>query len=388
MIRPPVNLVMEIPSYEDDCPLSCRHCIHQNMQQSAYPYISDNKIVEIIHQGKQLGIDHLNIYPHNGDITISKKSQIKEYMKIGSELGLKIKSITSGVNFIGLEILLPYINKLAVSLDSLDEKLYCHLRSKKNYHNLLTTIDLLKSTKKTNSELYLTALVLVNKQTIHHIDKTIEDIFQLQLFDKIKIMEILPIGRANTIWNDVLDKKDYLDRLAKLRKHYFEQYNYLIGTPSWRIKNNSKGCRLGIKDLVIGPHGELAGCTLLLYLNRFIGNIHHHDSLSDAWDNIFGVYRQKENTDVSDHCLRCQFYENNLCWGGCLARNIIFGKKKELIRSCGLKNKKSQKRLFDLYQRTSINNEKVPFPINLNHSLAEELLTDEVIGDVCSSITS
>ena len=158
---------------------------------------------------------------------------------------------------------------------------------------------------------------------------------------------MLPIGGARRIENQALTQKSELNRLAMIKKRYQLQ-GVRVGVPLWRIENMHRGCRLGSKDFVIGPRGEMAGCTLLYYLSYLSGNI-HTTTLAEAWQTTFAVFRDKVLRPVADICHICPFYQADLCWGGCLARGLIFGHEAEVRRSCGIQTAEEAHRLYQEY---------------------------------------
>lgn len=360
MLNPPKNLVLELPGRTSGCPIACSHCIHKGMEKSLQPNLSPEEIKSIITQGRDLQIEFLNIYLHDDDICLQPYHS-HEYIKLGHKLGYKIKALTSGINPEGVERLLPYTYRLSVSVDSLDVEIYSRLRKATAHSGMMQTLQILDSHRKQNSGFQITALVMVNKKTIDSVEKRVEDLCQLNLFTKIKLLEMLPVGDASQLAEDALTSKEHLDRLARIRKKYEGKIE--IGTPLWRIKDNMRGCRLGIKDLVIGPQGQLAGCTLLLYINYHVGNIRDVDSLEEAWKIQFDIFREKNKRSIGEVCNSCSFYEKDLCWGGCLARSLIFGRELEISRSCGISNTSQSQELFAMYD--SNNQSNLPFPANI-----------------------
>jgi radical SAM protein with 4Fe4S-binding SPASM domain len=236
---------------------------------------------------------------------------------------------------------------LALSVDALDEPTYVKLRPPENYAGLLGTLELLKGYQESGAHIFLTALVIVNHQTIDSIENRVADIAALDLFDKIKLLEMLPIGGGRSLKMHALTHKSDLERLAAIKKSY-QRRGQRVGVPLWRIENKSRGCQLGKKDMVVGPHGELAGCTLLFYLNEQVGNV-HRVSLAEAWQNNFSSFRQKEQRQPAAICRACPFFTADLCWGGCQARGSIFGREAEVQRSCGVRTPEDGEWLFQTY---------------------------------------
>jgi radical SAM protein with 4Fe4S-binding SPASM domain len=217
-----------------------------------------------------------------------------------------------------------------------------------SYHKkLFESINIIKKYIKEH-ELFATALVVVNRETIRSVNQEVEAIYQLGVFDKIKILEMLPLGSAKSLLYKSLNSKIYLDTLARLHQRYIDKVD--IGAPLWRVREDKRrGCLVGYKDLVVGPNGQLAGCSLLFYLNNLSGNLRGYDGLKEAWEKGFDSFRHKENFSVEEDCKECAFYKNNLCWGGCIARASIFGRKLEKRRSCGIIDKEHSTRLYQNY---------------------------------------
>jgi radical SAM protein with 4Fe4S-binding SPASM domain len=363
MPTPPTNLILEIPSQlGDSCPVECKHCIHRNVVASAEPKLTPDQILDLIQQGRDMGVEYVNIYPHQGDISLEPPDEILAYFRCAQTLGLKTKSVTSGMNPLRLEQVLPFISRLALSVDALDEPTYSTLRPVRNYNGLMNSLELLKVYRKSGKEIFITALVMVNRMTIDNIEQRVADIVALGLFNKIKLLEMLPIGGARRLKSQALARKSDLQRLAMIKKNYQHQ-GLRVGVPLWRIEADRRGCQLGGKDLVVGPRGELAGCTLMFYLNHQTGNV-HSVCLEKAWRDNFAWFREKSKRPVADVCHACPFFQADLCWGGCLARGIIFGHDAEVQRACGVRTPDDARRLYEQYLLASQHGSGSMFPLN------------------------
>lgn len=350
-MTPPKTLVLELPSPQQTCPMACLHCIHKNVKTSSYPALEHNEIVKLLKEGKTMGVEFLNIYPHNDEISLDPIHAFP-YIQLGHQLGYKIKTVSNGANPQGVKKLLPYLYRIALSVDAVDIKTYASMRHSQYHQGLLKSIKMVKKYKEHHA-LKATALIVVNKETLPQIEKEVESIYQLNVFDKIKILEMLPIGSAKTLSHQALKSRDDLTRLTTLRQAYQEKVD--IGTPLWRVrKEQQRGCLLGYKDLVIGPHGQLAGCSLLFYLNTLVGNVRDYKTLQEAWEKGFDAFRHKENFVVDPICKRCVFYKHDLCWGGCGARSAIFGSTNEIQRSCGIQSAEQSKELYEAYLNSEI----------------------------------
>jgi radical SAM protein with 4Fe4S-binding SPASM domain len=352
-ITPPGDMVFEIPSGNEEewCPMQCQHCLQRNVRPAKYPRLNSDHIIDLITQGRRLGATSLTIYPHQGDISLEEPQKMRHYTGLAREIGFRVKTLTCGINPHGVELILPNVSKLAVSVDALDQATYCQLRTAENYRGMLETLDLLKATKRDRTDLALTALVMVDRQTFGTIERRVADIAALEIFDKVKILEMLPIGGAAHLKSRALNHKTFFEKLVNLRTTYAPTGLH-IGLSIWLIKNGVRGCRLGSKYLVIGPHGELAGCALLFYLNNYVANV-HDISLSEAWHRSFEVFRHRQYRSVSPQCFTCPFYQADLCWGGCLARSQIFGPEAEIRRSCGLERPEQQHAAYERFLRFS-----------------------------------
>lgn len=351
---PPTNLIFEIPSgHGDTCPVGCNHCIHPNAQLSDHPPLTDPQVLDLLAQAARMGVTFANIYPHEGDISLEDPARMTGFLAHARQMGLQTKSVTSGISPRGLESLLPHLNRLAVSVDSLDRTTYTELRPPRNFAALMDTLDMLQSAHRRGATPLLTALVMVNKRTLESLEQRVAEIVALELFDRIKLLELLPLGRAGNLQDLALTDKADLERLARLREHY-QARGVRVGVPLWRVEHNHRGCQLGFKDFVVGPHGELAGCTLMFYLNQVVGNT-HNTSLRTAWQVNLDGYRSKEHRPVSETCAECTLFAHDLCWGGCAARNLIHGEA-ERLRGCGVITRQDSLDLLAAFQKVEASN--------------------------------
>lgn len=364
MIPPPQNLVLELPGRQGGCPQRCRHCLHRNVEPFPAPPLSHEEIVRILEQGRALGIEELNIYPHNDEISLPPYASHR-YLELGARLGYRVKTVTSGAHPAGVARLLPVLHRLAVSVDALDSDTYGALRDRRAHAPLLETLRRLRTYRRDHPELMLTGLLMVNRATIDSARERVARLAELDMFTKIKLLEMLPIGGARELRHEALDHAAHLRRLAAIKRE-FEPLVH-IGLPLWRIKVGRRGCQLGAKDLVIGPEGQLSGCTLLFYLNEHVGDIRTAGSLSRAWREIFHPLREKAARPAARICRACPFHQDDLCWGGCLARAKIFGHTAEIQRSCGFRDVEQARALYERYLKDPGLDPKLPFPLNLEN---------------------
>lgn len=345
MIKPPKNLIIEVAGRETGCPMKCKHCLHKSIIDAKFPLLTDQQIFDLIKQGKQYNVEFLNLYPHNDEISFPP-FYAHQFLKFGYELGFKVKTVSNGANPEGIEQMLPFLYRLAISIDSLNPEHYAEFREKERHQALLDTLHLLHQYQKTHT-INLTALILINQHTIDSLEVTINEILNLKLFNKIRIQELLPLGNAVNLSDLVLDTQPFTEKLVQLTRTYASIIDF--GTPLWRIKPKGRSCRLGFKDMVVGPAGQLAGCSLLFCINQLVGHIQEFDSLAQAWEIGFQGVRDRQKRPLPPVCQVCEFYKQDLCWGGCLARSLIFGYPTEIDRSCGIQNHTDSIRLYQQY---------------------------------------
>lgn len=345
MIKPPKNLIIEVAGRETGCPMQCKHCLHKSKIDAKYPPLTEQQIFEIIQQGKNYHIEFLNLYPHDDEISFPPY-YAHQFLKYGHKSGFKVKTVSNGANPEGIERMLPFLYRLAISVDSLDPERYAEFREQERLQALRDTLDLLHQYQKTHT-INLTALILIDQNTIDSLDKTIPEILNLNLFNKIRIQELLPVGNGENLSNQVLDASPLTEKLVQLTHTYASVIDF--GTPLWRVKSKGRSCRLGYKDMVIGPAGQLAGCSLLFCINHLSGNIQEFGSLAAAWEVGFADFRNKANRLLPSICHDCELFQHDLCWGGCLARALIFGYPTEIDRSCGIQNHDDSVKLYQQY---------------------------------------
>ena len=71
MLAPPTNLILEVPSQLGDlCPVACQGCIPRNVLSSLEPILAPDKIKDLSRQGQAVGVDYVNIYPQQGDLSL------------------------------------------------------------------------------------------------------------------------------------------------------------------------------------------------------------------------------------------------------------------------------------------------------------------------------
>jgi radical SAM protein with 4Fe4S-binding SPASM domain len=333
-IPPPENLVIEFPGSVGGCRARCRHCIHHNVVPSLDPDLAEQEIFDLLVQGRAMGIPNLNVYPHQDDICHLPPERIVPLFAYATSLGFRTKTVTNGSDPAVVDRVLPHLYRIAISVDALDPHTYGTLREPALHEAMVETLARVAKARARNPLLRVHALVMVNRQTLENIEERVARLVELDLFQKIKLLEMLPLGEAASLSDDTLSEQPQLDRLAALKTRYAGRVR--IGTPLWRVDpGGRRGCKLGFKDMVIGPQGQLSGCTLLFYLNQQLGTVRELP-LAEAWRTRFDHLRSKETRPVPASCRACALYERDLCWGGCLARRLVFGDAAEIARSCGV----------------------------------------------------
>jgi len=329
--------------------MQCRHCLHRNLPAPTAPDLSPAELRALVEQAADLGASWLSLYPRSGDICLGDGNESLDLLALARGRGLSVKTVTSGASAKGVERLLPYLSKLTVSVDSLDAVQYAAFRPAGAHRGLMDTLALLADHRRHRPDLGLTALVMVGRSTLETVERRVESIASLGLFDKIKLLELLPLGHGAALRGETLASRDDLARLATLRCAYAGG-PVRIGTPLWRVKEGRPGCRLGSKDLVVGPQGQVAGCTLLLYLGETVADA-RAVPLTEAWMRGFAPERGHTAPPPSSVCGACPFFAEGLCRGGCRARVRLFGGAVERARSCGVTGTDSGRRLYARYRR-------------------------------------
>jgi radical SAM protein with 4Fe4S-binding SPASM domain len=308
------------------------------------PDLSDAEVLELLAQGRAMGIPHLNLYPHQDDLSWQPIARIVPLFAHAAALGFRVKTVTNGANPEAIERLLPFLHRIAISVDAMDAGTYGHLRDTALHDAMVETLARVAAARARNTDLRVHALVLVSRSTLEGIEERVARLVDLDLFQKIKLLELLPIGEAAARAPDALWEPGQLERLAALKARYAGRVR--IGTPLWRVEaGGRRGCRLGSKDLVVGPQGQIAACTLLFYLNQILGDVRERP-LAATWRSRFEHLRHKEARGVPLGCRACALYEQDLCWGGCLARRLIFGDEAEIARSCGVRDPDAGRALY------------------------------------------
>lgn len=342
MLAPPQNLVLEVPGRTAGCPAGCRHCLHRGLEPSAAPDLDEGEIHRLLDEGRALGIAHLSCHPHEGDLCWQPMGDL---FRRAAGLGYRVKTVTNGAVPEAVEAVLPWLYRLAISVDSLAPEAYGHLRDPAFHPAMRETLRMLGTQRGRYPSLRIHALLVVSRYTLDTIEARVADLVAMDLFHKIKLLELLPVGAGTDVADETLVSADDLARLAALRARYAGRVR--IGTPLWRVEADGvRGCRLGAKDLVVGPQGQVAGCMLLLYANRILGNVREARNLEEIWRGWFEVFRERARRPVGSRCRACALYARDLCWGGCAARAILFGREREIARSCGVTDAASSQRLL------------------------------------------
>lgn len=294
------EIIIELPTVTNHCPMGCRHCIHEESSSTGTP-LTDNEIQSLLFGACSGKAQRITLYPHRQDITLLAKEYLSYFQYIDT-WGIAMKTITAGASPAGLGILLPYLSNLSFSLDSLRRGEYCQFRTTRGYEAMCKSLKVLAQFRKEH-DLVTTALVLVDHETIDTLQRRCEEIWETGLFDRIKVRELLPMGKAA---GEKLLTDDQLLEISSIKSRFCKSDVQAVQSD----KNCCSGW--GKYRLSIGPAGEITDCVLLFYSGKAAKNIRSYPNIGEMFTTL-----QRGESSIQ----QCE--EHVKCGGGCLARELL-----------------------------------------------------------------
>ena len=189
----PWELILEFPGRIGGCPQKCNHCIHREPPKNRTS-LDPDEIRALLEKARLAEIKKVTLYPHDDDICLPPFNHII-YLQLAQQLGFDVKTITSAVNPKGVKMLLPHINRLSISIDSLDKVRYGTYRDNRFFDNVIKSLKVVGEYRESH-KLNTTALMVAGDDNRDTIYEDAEKIKALSIFDKVKVRELLPLGGA------------------------------------------------------------------------------------------------------------------------------------------------------------------------------------------------
>lgn len=199
-------------SVTDRCNLRCHYCVpdgeHQCMDYSKL--LTDDEIIRIVRVGAKLGIRKIRI---TGGEPLLRKDLPKLIGNIKSIPEIEDVALTTNGVFLkryGVELKEAGLDRVNISLDSLDEKKFSYITRDGNLKQVLEGI-------KTAIELGLHPIKLnVVLMKDFNVDE-VKDFLKWTIREPIDVrfIEYMPIGQGNNIWSDQYQPLSLVEETAR-----------------------------------------------------------------------------------------------------------------------------------------------------------------------------
>ena len=272
------------------CNLKCEHCFTLSPQGlNTHIKLDLSDIRRIADQAHELGIFEIDL--QGGELLLNKEYLFDTLRALGTER-FYVYLTTNGFFMtpeIAQELANLGVDRVSVSIDSLDEETHDTFRGKKG--SWQRAINALEMVKEAGISPYFN--ITVGKYNVDSEDLRL----MLEYSKNKKYTTLLNIATPGGMWrsmHDICIDEDDTTHLIEMRKHYKNILRNLWD-PFDRNRESVIGCNT-VNRLYITPAGDVLPCP---YVHIKIGNV-HSQSLKEISQNGFKVKYFRDN---SQKCL-------------------------------------------------------------------------------------
>ncbi len=266
-------------AYNNACNFKCEHCSTRSaFGETTVHSISIEKVAELADQAHDLGVFEFNLY--GGELLLNPKRLFELIKAIKPERFYTYLTSNGYLldEAIAVKLAEAGIDRVSISIDSMDEEVHDSFRGKKGAFN--RAIRALEYVKNAGMSPFLNV-------TVGHYNAFSEDIEKVCKYSKEKgyttfINIAIPSGCWQGNLDVMIDDKDR-ERLLYLRKKYGNVLRD-IWNPFDKNKKDCLGCQT-ISKMYITPKGDVLVCS---FLHIKIGNI-YEQSLKEIVDYGFSI---------------------------------------------------------------------------------------------------
>jgi len=312
------------------CNLRCLHCGSDCTSSSMTPDMPfDDFLQAIIPLTEKFKRDTITVVITGGEPLLRK--DLPQCGKMLREHGFRWGIVTNGFAYtrdIHLRLMAAGMGAATVSLDGFEQS-HNHLRcNKRSFANALNAIDLIAGT----TRLFYDVVTCVNRRNINELE-ALKELLTSHGVKAWRLFSIAPIGRAAGQEDMQLtgdEFKQLMSFIAASRKEKRIDVKFsceaYVGKYETRVRDGYFFCRAGINIASVLIDGSISACP---NINRSFaqGNI-YRDSLTDVWENRFGMMRDRRWTKCG-LCASCRDYRH--CLGGAMH---LWNEKRDGIMVC------------------------------------------------------
>lgn len=313
-LKYPISVCLKITN---KCNFRCIHCIQKSGNISR-DEMSTNEIFNLVDELERNNIFTLDI--NGGECLMHPNiKEILSYCKdkqfdtvLSTNASLVDEEMAFFLKKVGVKL-------VKVSMDSADEKVFDEIRGKGSYKKTIAGINYLIKTG-----IPVTLQVAISKINFDSIEKIADFAIKMQI-EAINYFLVVPAGRAENMYDVMLDKWEYESLLDKIEyiKHIYKGVKIVSDSPLYNVyrqKNKidekpSCFCLAGKTGCVIKENGDVTPCP---YFDIPIGNIRDNPTmLKKMWNDSELLNNLTKYSMLGDECRKCKYV--NGCFGGCRA---------------------------------------------------------------------
>ncbi len=327
--------------YTSKCNLNCKHCFTKdNMNEHE---MSFKEKIEMLNQMQALGINEILI--GGGEPFIC--SDFLDFVEECLNRDIITKIFSNGL-LLGEKKTIDRMAKwdklryLSISVDGSDEVEYERIRGRKGLDQIRDNLIKIKE----SCVFEVTASVTVNSFNYTKAEPILTLIDEMG-FDRLKVRPVKPGGNvyknpkifldanqyayfikcAQKFWNQYFNNKFSLDFSWGDSRLYYNTDTNSIDVVDTVYPYEGYGCFAGKVNIVFDSGGNAITCGFLpSELARDRKDNLKEKTIKEIWENG-KKFVSLRNLDGNSICINCKYY--SVCRGGCIARNLFYGKTVE-----------------------------------------------------------
>ena len=301
----------------DQCNLNCLHC-GSSCTGNNHTYLEYDLIERVMRSvAERYDPNRIMISITGGEPMLHP--DIYKTIMLARELGFAVGMTSNGtlINERAAKALaFSGLDTIAISLDGIEETHDAFRQSLGSFSRAMYGVHTLR-----NVGIEAQAITVIHKGNINQLEEMF-DFFRSDGFYSWRVVNIEPIGRANSNSELILEQAEMKYLLDFIRQKRFDNDNemdvtygcshFLTYDYEREVRDFYFQCAAGTQVASIMANGGIAACLDIERMPELIQGNAYTDDFVDVWENRFNVFRY-DRTGASSTCSKCN--HRNVCMG-------------------------------------------------------------------------